>query len=66
MRPVRPVCPLPPLLQLPAEGGQLIRAIRAGAPPSGPGAVQEAYRVIIDELPVDTQGKKGLQFVLRY
>ncbi len=56
----------PPMVQLPAEGRQLIRAIRTGAPPSGPGAVQEAYRVIIDELPVDTQGKKGLQFVLRY
>ena len=25
-----------------------------------------AYRVIIDELPIDSEGKKGLQFVLRY
>ncbi len=56
----------PPMLQLPAGDRQLIRAIRLGAPPSGPGAVQEAYRMIIDELPVDTAGKKGLQFVLRY
>ena len=66
LTPSRGLLVSPPMLQLPAEGRQLIRAIRAGAPPSGPGAVQEAYRVIIDELPVDTQGKKGLQFVLRY
>ena len=66
LTPSRGLLVSPPMLQLPAEGRQLIRAIRAGAPPSGPDAVQEAYRVIIDELPVDTQGKKGLQFVLRY
>jgi fimbrial chaperone protein len=66
LTPSRGLLVSPPMLQLPAEGRQLIRAIRAGAPPSGAGAVQEAYRVIIDELPVDTQGKKGLQFVLRY
>lgn len=58
LTPSRGLLVSPPMLQLPAEGRQLIRAIRAGAPPSGPGAVQEAYRVIIDELPVDTQGKK--------
>ncbi len=56
----------PPMLQLAASDRQLIRAIRLGAPPSGVGAVEDAYRVIIDELPVDSQGKKGLQFVLRY
>lgn len=66
LTPSRGLLVSPPMLQLPAEGRQLIRAIRAGAPPSGAGAVQEAYRVIIDELPVDTQGKKGVQFVLRY
>jgi len=66
LTPSRGLLVSPPMLQLPAEGRQLIRAIRAGAPPSGAAAVQEAYRVIIDELPVDTQGKKGLQFVLRY
>lgn len=66
LTPSRSLLVSPPMLQVQAEGRQLIRAIRAGAPPSGAGAVQEAYRVIIDELPVDTQGKKGLQFVLRY
>jgi fimbrial chaperone protein len=56
----------PPMLQLAASDRQLIRAIRLGAPPNGAGAVEDAYRVIIDELPVDSQGKKGLNFVLRY
>ena len=57
----------PPLTQLDAGDRQLIRVIRLGAPPSSSGAVQEAYRVIIDELPVEkTEGKKGLQYVLRY
>ena len=77
LTPSRALLVSPPMLQFPVEGRQLIRAIRAGAPPSGPGAVQEAYRVIIDELPVEAPAaksqapandgaKKGLQFVLRY
>ena len=76
LTPSRALLISPPMLQLPVDGRQLIRAIRAGAPPSGPGAVQEAYRVIIDELPVSAptsaassvagNEKKGLQFVLQY
>jgi len=53
----------PPMLQLAASDRQLVRAIRLGPPPSG---AEEAYRLIIDELPVDAQGRKGLNFVLRY
>jgi len=56
----------PPMLQLAASERQLIRAIRLGAPPSGAGAVEQAYRVLIDELPVEPPGHKGLSFVLRY
>lgn len=56
----------PPMLQLAAADRQLIRAIRLGAPPNGAGAVEQAYRVLIDELPVETPGHKGLSFVLRY
>ena len=66
LTPTRGLVISPPMLQLLAGDRQLIRAIRLGAPPSGPNAAQEAYRMIIDELPVDTAGKKGLQFVLRY
>lgn len=56
----------PPMLKVLAETPQLVRVIRIGAPPNGPGAVEDAYRIAIDELPVDMHGKKGLQFVLHY
>lgn len=56
----------PPMLQLAIGDRQLIRVIRVGAPPNGAGAVEDAYRLAIDELPVDTQGKQGLQFILHY
>lgn len=56
----------PPILKLVVGEPQLIRVIRLGAPPNGAGAVEDAYRLAIDELPVDMHGKKGLQFVLHY
>ena len=56
----------PPMLQLTAGDRQLVRVIRVGAPPNGAGAVEDAYRLAIDELPVNAQGKPGLQFVLHY
>ncbi|BDU22142.1 molecular chaperone [Dyella sp. GSA-30] len=56
----------PPMLQLAAGDRQLIRVIRTGAPPNGTGAVEDAYRLAIDELPIDVEGKQGLQFVLHY
>jgi len=56
----------PPMLQLAVGQPQLVRVIRLGAPPNGPGAVEDAYRIAIDELPIDLHGKKGLQFVLHY
>lgn len=56
----------PPMLQLAAGDRQLIRVIRTGAPPNGADAVEDAYRLAIDELPVDVEGRKGLQFVLHY
>jgi fimbrial chaperone protein len=56
----------PPMLELSAGDKQLVRVIRLGPPPGGDGAVEDAYRLLIDELPIDTQGGKGLQFVLHY
>lgn len=56
----------PPMLQLGISDKQLVRVIRVGAPPNGTDAVEDAYRISVDELPIDTQGKKGLQFVLHY
>ena len=56
----------PPMLTLAAGGRQLVRVIRTGAPPNGAGAVEDAYRIEIDELPVKEPASKGLQFVLHY
>lgn len=56
----------PPMLKLSIGDRQLIRVIRVGAPPGGAGAVEDAYRLAIDELPIDNHGKRGLQFVLHY
>lgn len=56
----------PPMLQIAAGERQLVRVIRVGAPPSGGDAVEDAYRVIVDELPVNTSHKQGVNFVLHY
>lgn len=46
---------------------QLIRVIRASAPPSGVDAVEDAYRLSIDEIPVQsTEEKTGIQFALGF
>lgn len=54
----------PPMLELPAGGRQLVRVIRVGA--RADAGVQQAYRVLADELPLDTPGRKGLNFVMRH
>lgn len=66
LTPSRALLVSPPMLQLAVGDRQLVRVIRVGAPPIGATAVEDAYRVVIDELPIDTQGRKGLQFVLHY
>lgn len=64
LAPTRGLVASPPMIELAAGERQLIRAIRLGAPPSG--GAEEAYRLIIDELPVHDAKQKGLQYVLRY
>ena len=57
----------PPMIELKPGEKQLIRIIRAAAPPSGIGAVEDAYRLSIDEIPVKSAEQKiGLQFALSY
>jgi fimbrial chaperone protein len=57
----------PPMIELKPGEKQLIRIIRASAPPSGIGAVESSYRLSIDELPIQSAGQKtGLQFALSY
>ncbi|MDQ0572828.1 fimbrial chaperone protein [Variovorax paradoxus] len=64
LTPSRELLVSPPVVQLGASERQLIRVIRAGVPA---GMVENSYRLIIDELPVEVkEEKKGLQLVLRY
>jgi fimbrial chaperone protein len=65
LEPSRDLVISPPMLQIDAGSRQLIRVIRTGAPPSGAGAAEASYRVIIDELPA-AAGKRGVKFVMRY
>lgn len=57
----------PPMIELKPGEKQLIRIIRAKAPPQGTGAVEAAYRVMVNELPLKSATQKtGLQFALSY
>jgi fimbrial chaperone protein len=56
----------PPMLELAAGARQLVRVVRLDPPPSATGAMEEAYRVLVDELPIPGAQQQGLQFVLRY
>ena len=56
----------PPMLTIEPGQRQLVRVIRQGASPTGS---ESAYRLVVDELPVDEDpatAKQGLRFVLRY
>lgn len=64
LEPTRDLLASPPMIELKAGDKQLIRAIRLGAPPTG--NAEQAYRLIVDELPIEKPGQKGLQYVLRY
>lgn len=57
----------PPMIELQPGEKQLIRVIRATAPPQGSGAVEASYRIKVNELPIESTTKKtGLQFALSY
>lgn len=57
----------PPMIEINPGEKQLIRVIRAKAPPQGTGAVEDAYRVLINELPIKSDNQTtGLQFALSY
>lgn len=56
----------PPMLAIEPGQRQLVRVIRQGAIPTGS---ESAYRLVVDELPVNSDApdaKQGLRFVLRY
>ncbi len=66
LTPSRGLVVSPPMLEIKANDQQLIRVIRVGPPPSGPNAVEDSYRLAIDELPVDAPSGPGLHFVVHY
>jgi fimbrial chaperone protein len=53
----------PPMLSIPPGGRQLVRVIRAGAAAA---SGEQAFRLLIDELPVGEGRQSGVQYVLRY
>ncbi|WP_431113057.1 fimbrial biogenesis chaperone [Variovorax paradoxus] len=65
--PTEEVVVSPPMVRLRPHDRQLVRTIRAGPPPSGD--AEQAFRLLIDEIPVASQGEArsdGLKFLLRY
>lgn len=64
LEPTRDLVISPPMLALAAGAQQLVRVIRLGPPPAD---AETSYRLIVDELPVETgETKSGLRFVLQY
>jgi fimbrial chaperone protein len=65
LEPSRGLVISPPMLQLDAGARQLVRVIRTGPPPAA-GAAEDAYRVVVNEVPTAATKGAGLNFVLRY
>ncbi|HUH39418.1 MAG TPA: fimbria/pilus periplasmic chaperone, partial [Castellaniella sp.] len=56
----------PPMVQIEPGQQQLVRVVRIG-PLATPAATERAYRLLIDELPIQRDIKRaGLNFVFRY
>lgn len=53
----------PPMLTLEPGARQLVRVIRTGAPPA---EREDAFRLLVDEVPDERTQKTGLNMVLRY
>jgi fimbrial chaperone protein len=64
LKPTNDVVASPPMLSIQPGQRQIVRIIRVGAGLAPP-PIEKTYRVVMDELPVSTQGA-GVQFVLRY
>ncbi|ERL55108.1 fimbrial biogenesis chaperone [Psychrobacter aquaticus] len=67
LTPSRGLLASPPMIELKPGENQLIRIIRAKAPPQGAGAVEDTYRILVNEIPVKSANQTtGLQFTLSY
>lgn len=67
LTPSRGLLASPPMIEINSGEKQFIRIIRAKAPPQGTGAVEDAYRILVNEIPVKSANQTtGLQFALSY
>ena len=67
LTPSRGLLASPPMIELRPGEKQLIRIIRAKAPPQDTGAVEDAYRISVNEIPINSANQTtGLQFALSY
>ncbi|MDN5560640.1 MAG: molecular chaperone [Psychrobacter sp.] len=67
LTPSRGLLASPPMIKLNPGDKQLVRIIRAKAPPQGAGALEDSYRIFVNELPIKSAIQKtGLQFALSY
>ena len=67
LTPSRGLLASPPMIELQPGERQLVRIIRAKAPPQGAGAVEDAYRLLVNEVPAKLpENTSGLQFALSY
>ncbi len=67
LTPSRGLLASPPMIKLNPNDKQLVRIIRAKAPPQGVGAVEGSYRIFVNELPIKSaKQKSGLQFAMSY
>ena len=53
----------PPMAKIPGGGKQFVRLVKVG---QSAGPVERAYRIVVDELPLESAARKGLTFALRY
>jgi len=67
LTPSRGLLASPPMIEIKPGEKQLIRIIRAKAPPQGTGAVEDTYRIVVNELPIKSATQQsGIQFSLTY
>ncbi len=64
LQPSRDLVVSPPMVTIAPGDRQLVRVIRQVAPATD--GTETAYRVLVDELPVNADATPGLKFVLRY
>ncbi|HET7925382.1 MAG TPA: molecular chaperone, partial [Rhodanobacteraceae bacterium] len=63
LEPTQALVASPPMLTVPPGGRQLVRVIRTGQDAS---SGEQTYRLLVDELPLESAKGTGVMYVLRY